>query len=399
MSARPYGPRPVWRDVRRYLNGHRHDLARAADRLYPDLPRVGSTHLLTRAEWTLDRPLPLDRLVLRWTDRSPAPAVTGREAEAGSALPPGTPSYAQAMEALDRPGMFENRTCYRLLDVAWPELGFTRGRYFDGVDVGEAVAHEFAASRLPGTAGPPGEAGPSEEAELSELSGEAGLPGTAGLPFRRLAGDPTDLRSRTALPAVSMLTLRHDGRTGAMTFVLHWRDPARVAHGGGLYQVMPVGVFQPAEETPHAEAADFDLWKCTVREYAEEFLRRPEVYGDAFDYETWPLYRELADARESGRLHSSVLGIGVDPLTFATDILAVTVIEADVFDAVFGDITASNEEGRVVGARGIPFDADTVSRYVHHEPMQAAGAAVLQLAWKHRHDLISSPFCGREQVT
>ncbi|MFB9718942.1 hypothetical protein [Planobispora longispora] len=374
----------TWREVRRHLNGHRHDLARAADRLYPDLPRVGSTHLLTRPDWTPAEPLDLRRIALRWTGRSPAPAVTGREEEAASALPPGAGSYAEAMGALDRPGMFENRTCYRLLDVAWPELGFTRGHYFDGVDVGEAAAHEFAAARLLGevTGERRGEtAGEGRGAALGES------PGKAELPFRSLVADPTDLRLRTVLPAVSMLTLRRDSRTGAMTFVLHWRDPARVAHGGGLYQVMPVGVFQPAEETPHAEAADFDLWKCAVREYAEEFLGRPEAYGDAFDYETWPLYRELTDARESGRLRSFVLGMGVDPLTFATDILAVTVIEADAFDAVFGDITATNEEGRVVGARGIPFDDDSVSRYVHHEPMQAAGAAVLELAWKHRHAL------------
>ncbi|MFJ2033207.1 hypothetical protein [Streptosporangium sp. NPDC087985] len=360
-SAQPYGSHS-WREVRRYLNEHRHQLAQGADRFYPDLLKVGSTHLLTREAWTLAHPVELNRVTLRWVSQPPDPVVTGREVEARSVLPPGIPTYAQAMEALDKPRLFENRTCYRLLDAAWPEMSFTRGHYFDGVNVGETAAHEFAASKF-----------------LEET----------GLPFRRLVADPTDLLSRVALPAISMLTLRHDSHTGAMTFVLHWRDPARVAHGGGLYQVMPVGVFQPSEETPHAEMVDFDLWKCVVREYAEEFLGRSEVYGGAFDYETWPFYRELADARESGRLRSLVLGMGVDPLTFATDILAVTVIEASTFDAVFGDVTASNEEGHVVGAKGIPFDDDSVSRYVHHEPMQAAGAAVLELAWKHRQTLIS----------
>lgn len=378
-SAQPYGSHSTWREVRRYLNEHRHRLAKAADRLYPDLPRVGSTHLLTREAWTPPHPVDLHGITLRWVDHPPAPMVTGREAAARAVLPPGIPTYAQAMAALDRPKLFENRTCYRLLDVAWPELGFTRGHYFDGVDVGETVAHEFAAAQHGGTSRHPGGSGPL---------GESGLRRATGLPFRRLIEDPTDLRSRPALPAISMLTLRRDGRTDAMTFVLHWRDPARVAHGGGLYQVMPVGVFQPAEETPHAETADLDLWKCVVREYAEEFLGRSETYGDAFDYETWPLYRELTYARESGRLRSLVLGIGVDPLTFATDILAVTVIEAETFDTVFGDVAAANEEGRVVGATGIPFDHDSVSRYVHREPMQAAGAAVLELAWRHRRSLV-----------
>jgi hypothetical protein len=41
----------------------------------------------------------------------------------------------------------------------------------------------------------------------------------------------------------------------------------------------------------------------------------------------------------------------------------------------------------VIGATGIPFRADQVARYVHDEPMQAAGAAVLELAWKHRQAL------------
>ncbi|WP_433497870.1 hypothetical protein ACQP1K_23585 [Sphaerimonospora sp. CA-214678] len=361
-SVQPYGSHSSWRGVRRYLNEHRHQLAQAADRLYPHLPKVGSTHLLTREAWTLAHPMELHRIALRWADRPPVPVVTGREAEAKAALPPGIPTYAQAMEALDRPRLFENRKCYRLLDVAWPELSFTRGHYFDGLDVGETAAHEFAA------------------ATLLEVTVR---------PFRRLVGDPTDLRRRPALPAISMLTLRRDDHTGTMTFVLHWRDSARVAHGGGLYQVMPVGVFQPAEETPHAETCDFDLWKCVVREYAEEFLGRSEAYGDAFDYGTWPLYRELTAARESGRLRSSVLGMGVDPLTFATDILAVTVIDASVFDTIFSEVTASNEEGHVVGATGIPFDEASVSRYVHDEPMQAAGAAVLELAWKHRQALVS----------
>ncbi|GHH63666.1 hypothetical protein GCM10017673_05000 [Streptosporangium violaceochromogenes] len=364
VSAQPYESRPTWREVRRYLNAHRHELAQAADRLYPDLPKVGSTHLLTNQVWTPARPLELQKVTLRWVGDPPALSVTGREEEARLILPAGVSSYAEAMEALDKPRLFENRSCYRLLNVAWPELSFTRGHYFDGVNVSETAAHEFTTARL-----------------LGETR----------LPFRRLIADPTDLRSRVALPAISMLTLRHDRRTGAMTFVLHWRDPGRVAHGGGLYQVMPVGVFQPSEETPHAETADFDLWKCVVREYAEEFLKRSEVYGDAFDYESWPLYRELTDARESDRLRSFVLGIGVDPLTFATDILAVTVIEASTFDAIFGDIASSNEEGRVIGTKGIAFDDDSVSRYVHHEPMQAAGAAVLELAWKHRQALVSRP--------
>ncbi|MEV8638604.1 hypothetical protein AB0395_43805 [Streptosporangium sp. NPDC051023] len=359
-NARANGSPQAWQEVRHYLNGHRHELTRVAERLHPGYERVGATSLLTRAEWRLTDPLPLDRVALTWHDHAPAPAVTGGEPQARSALPEGSATYAQAMAEHGRPRLFENRVCYRLLGVEWPGLRFGRGSYFDAVDVGEAAAHELARARLRGE-------------------------GEEGLPLRTLVGDPTDLGRRPALPAVSMLTLRRDGRTGEMTFVLHWRDPALVAHAGGLNQVMPVGVFQPAREGAAAEAEDFDLWKCVVREYSEEFLGHSELYGEAFAYDSWPFYLRMEQARAEGLVRPFVLGLGVDPLTFATDVLAVTVFEAEAFDAILGDLVEENEEGRVVGMTGIPFCADQVTRYVHEEPMQAAGAAVLELAWKHRH--------------
>ncbi|WP_197042632.1 hypothetical protein [Microbispora rosea] len=385
VPMRPSGQE--WAKVRRRLDGHRHELAVAADRLYPGPARAGSTRLLTRdgwtaTPWTLSTPLDLREVRLGWVEDAPAPTVTGREPEAAALLPEGADAYPDALGTLARPRLFEDRTCYRLLDVAWPELTFTRARYFDGVSVGEAAAHEFAAHEFAARELP------GHESDGHEFDGH-GFDGPGGgrpLPFRALVGDPTDLSRRPALCAISTLTLRHDRRTGETSFALHWRDPARVAHGGGLYQVMPVGVFQPAHESADAEKADLDLWKCVVREYAEEFLGQGEEYGDGFDYESWPLYRLLTDAREDGRVRSLVLGVGVDPLTFATDFLTVTVLEAETFDAVFGDIAASNSEGRIVGR--VPFDAETVRRHVRDEPMQAAGAAVLDLAWRHREDLL-----------
>ncbi|WP_169978998.1 transcriptional regulator [Microbispora sp. H10836] len=393
--------------MRDRLNGNRHELARAAGTLYPGVARAGSTRLLVRDDWIPVTPLDLREVRLGWVEEAPAPAVTGREPEAAALLPEGAGAYPDALGSLARPRLFEDRVCYRLLEVAWPELTFTRARYFDGVSVGEGAAHELAAHEFTGRELAAHEFTGRElaaheftgrELAAHEFTGRepaarafagcefSGCEGGRPLPFRALVGDPTDLRRRPALCAVSTLTLRHDRRTGETSFVLHWRDPARVAHGGGLYQVMPVGVFQPAQESATAERADLDLWKCVVREYAEEFLGRGEEYGDGFDYESWPLYRSLTDAREDGRVRSLVLGVGVDPLTFATDFLTVTMLEAETFDAVFGEVAASNSEGQVVGR--VPFDAETVRRYVRDEPMQAAGAAVLELAWRHRAALL-----------
>ncbi|SRR5216683_2149052 len=368
-----------WRAVRRYLNGHRYELARAASCLYPDIDRVAGTALLTRRSWIPGRPVDLRQVRLAWAPDARAPGVNGTEPESSRVRPPqqdGTRfvTYAGAIEGLDPPRLFANRISYRLTGASLADGGsqltFCQGAYFDGVNVGEAAAHEFAAvSREQGT---------DETLSFSAL------------PFRARVGDPTGLARRAVLPAVSMLTLRRDRATGQASFVLHWRDPASVAHGGGLYQVMPVGVFQPSSDTPQAVAADFDLWRCVVREYSEEFLGTPENYatGDvAFDYDAWPLYARLGRARQEGALQAWCLGLGVDPLTLATDILAVTVIDDDAFDEVFGHMVTANTEGAVVSGDssiGFPFAGATISRLTAAEPMQPAGAAVLALAWRHR---------------
>jgi len=65
----------------------------------------------------------------------------------------------------------------------------------------------------------------------------------------------------------------------------------------------------------------------------------------------------------------------------------------DVLGWSFGGLVALNAEGRVITggqAEGIPFTEDTVTRLAGgDEPVQASGAALLQLAWQHRHHLLS----------
>lgn len=325
----------MWEQVRARLNRSRHELGRAADGLYPgDMPRVAGTSLLCRPQWVPSAPIPLGDLRLEWDEQPAPPAV----AEPSDGLPPGFRTYAEAMAALAPPRVFDDRPSYRLLHADLEGDAVLRlgpARYFDGVNVGEAVAHELAAS-------PP------------------------GLPLRTRIGDPCDLTRRPALVAITTLTLTRSG-----SYVLHWRDPEKVAHAGGLHQVMPVGVFQPLTD----ERADLDLWRCMVREYSEELLGTSEDYGPGFDQESWPFHRALTRARAEGRLRVHCLGLGVDPLTLAVDVLTVAVFDDALFAEVFGGLVAVNAEGDV---RTAVFDGTVPS------PMQPAGAAALRLAWHHR---------------
>ncbi|MBO0776559.1 MAG: transcriptional regulator [Actinobacteria bacterium] len=378
------GPSPEsWLAVRRTLSAHRRELGSAAARLYGGASRVAGTELLARPEWVPAAPVGLNGVPLGWQPQPPPPAIDPagpltahvRPCQPGRADRRQYATYAEAVGGLDRPALYENRPCYRLLAARLavrPGLTFGQCRYFDGVSLGHAVAHELAAASLDG----------------------CGPVAMAGLPLRAAAGDPCDLARRNATVAVTTLTLRRETGGGA-SFILHWRDPARVNHGGGLYQVMPAGMFQPVTGTPAGLRGDLSLWRCMAREFSEELLGTAEDYptsGGVLDYQDWPFYRALAAARGAGTLGVWCLGIGVDALTLATDILTVAVFDGDVFDALFSGLVAGNAEGRLVTAGGsaaIPFTEATVARFTGGaEPMQAAGAALLRLAWEHRRHLL-----------
>jgi len=372
-----------WLAVRRALNARRHELAGLARRRYPAVFRVAGTPLLGRHEWIPDRPIDLDQVELSWTDHAPAPVVKGSEPEFAQVRPVSVaggryPAYADALAAIDPPALFENRPCYRLLaaDLAdsTGSMSLGRARYFDGVSIGEAVAHELAQAWI------------EDPAVTSDRR----------LPIRDLVGDPCDLSRRIAIPAITTLTLRRD-RSGEASFLMHWRDPAKVTHAGGLYQVMPVGIFQPADDTPESERSDLSLWRSMIREFSEEFLGTPEDYralGSPPDYSRWAFYQSLTDARQADKLSVACLGLGVDPLTFAVDILTVAVFDDDLFDTTFSRLVTANAEGQVISgpdATGIPFTKEVIDRFASgDQQMQAAGVAVLRLTWEHRAKLLNS---------
>jgi len=316
-----------WLEVRKYLRDNRFRLGVEAAQRYPDVLRLAGTPLLTRADWVPAKPIPLTDVAISLGESPPLPTLPGGD-------------YSTLMAELDAPTVFENRPTYRLLSATLDgdaRLEFGSGTYFDHIDTGEAAAHEYAAG--------------------------------GATPLRDAIGDPCDLTRRPTNVGVSVLTVR-SGQTP--TFFLHWRDPARVGHAGGLYQVLPVDVFQATG--PGRDDVDFSLWHCVLREYAEELLGEPEQ--SEVDYASWPFAVAMTKALRDGRIRADCLGLGVDPLTFATDLLVSVTIDADVFDDLFGDWVSHNEEGTVTER---PFTASSVEGL----PMQAAGAAVVRLGLGH----------------
>jgi hypothetical protein len=356
--------------VRNHLRAHRYDLAVLAARDYPESTTVEGTPLLSTPSWLTDAPIPLDDIKLQYTPEAPFSGITGTEPVVRRLLPTranGTKyrTYSEAVAALAAPRIFDNRATYRLLHAelrSTPHMVFGAGSYFDGIDVGDAAAHEFTAVHL---------------GEITTCD------------LRTAIGDPCDPARRTGNVALSTLTLRWDRTTGAATFPLNRRDGANVGHAGGLYQVLPVGVFQPAGEELWNAENDFSLWRSILRELAEELHGRTEDYEThrgPIDYRTWPFADELTRALDAGEVHVFCLGMGVDPLTFATDILTAVTIDAPLFDELFGQVANTNSEGSILSA--VPLTAETVELYASHEPTQAAGAALLRLAWRHRAILL-----------
>lgn len=365
----------AWLATRRYLRERRGELTHEATTLYPGIPRVEGTALLTRPEWIYPEPRPLEEITLILAAGSTNQPVAHGLTEAANHLPllGDPPSYAATVEALERPQMLEDRPTYQLvatdLAASPPAMTFGLGTYFDVLNIGEAAAHEYAEQYCTG-----------RRPALSQLA------------LRDRLGDPTDLTRHPALTAITTLTVRGHRHDEEPRFLVHWRDPAKVATNGGMYQLAPVGMFQPAGIAADRTTIDLDLWRCVVRELSEELLGAPEQ--DNPRYERWPFFLDLEAARKDGTCRAYLLGIGVDPLTFATDLLTAVVFEPAAFDRIFADIVADNAEGRlelvgVDGLLGAPFTHDEVQRLADLQRMQPAGAATLRLAWRHRHTLLA----------
>lgn len=373
-----------WLAVRSHMRNNRHELTRSVAARYRDVPTVAHTQLLARTEWLPTQPIEVESIGIEWDPAGAASedAVLRRQVGCLSVVPEqrdGTAfaSYSAAMAELAAPTVFENRRTYRLrqADLSGASgkiyMRFGQGRYFDAIDLGEACAHEYAAATL--------------------HQGN-------GTPLRDAYGTPCQPERQPTNLAVATLVLRHDVATGTAQFPLHWRDPGKVGQSGGMYMVAPVGIFQPSNDAPGHLDNDFSLWRCIVREFAEELLGVSEEHdADApIDYDVWEPAVRMAEEQRRGRVRIYALALGTDPLTLTTDLLTVMVIEDAAWDGLVRGMVEHNAEGRLVRPTEIgagpadlfSFTETSIERLIGEFPMEVAGAALLRLAWSHRKFLI-----------
>ncbi|MBV9143813.1 MAG: helix-turn-helix transcriptional regulator [Pseudonocardiales bacterium] len=374
-----------WREERHWLNQHRRELGALVARLYPVEYRLPHTTVIAPVEWLLSEPVELGSLALRLDEAPRTVGVDGSEPESAATRPLRTAGvrferYTSAIKHLSPPTLFWNSPSYRLLDasLASRRLEFALAAYFDRLDVCEALGHEIAAVCM-------AEGLPSSPENLR-----------VRLPFRELVGDPFDLHRRAVNPGFATLTIRLRRYPAEPSFLLHWRDPAKVATAGGVYSVIPTGEFEPSSVALWDRRNDFDLWRNIVREYSEELLGESEHDGtrsQPIDYEQWSLFQRLQLARANGSVSVFFLGLGLDALTLTAGMLTVMVIDDDVFTELFGSMVRFNEEGEIVTVadrtpiEGVPFTDAAVRRMLETEPMAESGSACLALAWRHRDAL------------
>jgi hypothetical protein len=376
----------------------KHDMARLqsmAQEYQSSLTLVDNVPLLVKPGWIPPKPLPFDAVVLDWEE----PTVS--EEELRASLEPARratrmywtrakdyrDTYHQVISRLELPDrqLFFDGSSYRLLDVAIHDdseisakapivLTFTAGRYFDALDTTDVLGYETALLTI-----------------RSKRRGE--LRHAMRGKYRRWLGDPFDLRRRCAIPGICTLTVRLG--SPVPSFILHERNPQKVALAQGVAHVTPAGEFQPRNLSNLAGIIDLDIWNNMTREYAEEFLGVEQAQGQPIDERSsnllWSATSALDEAHQNGGIRTSFLGIGMDPLTWKPEILTVAVFEAEVFDTLFRDIVKENDEGKLIfnddrSTAGISFTEDNVKHRIRGR-MLTAGKACLYLAWEHRQTL------------
>jgi hypothetical protein len=98
-------------------------------------------------------------------------------------------------------------------------------------------------------------------------------------------------------------------------------------------------------------------------------------------------------ARLAGNFQVFACAVVLEPLTLWVEFLTVAVIAAPVFDQLFSNMVAVNEEGAAISTEsgrpttGVPFTAEARER-LHTEPPSPISRACIELASQYRHDLL-----------
>ncbi|RJQ66478.1 hypothetical protein D5S17_35215 [Pseudonocardiaceae bacterium YIM PH 21723] len=313
-------------------------------------PELLDEGYLSPADWRHDHPIPLEQVTFSLRDAEPVP--DHRYSAFRPLLPIGPDDrYHEAVDRHDKPQYWFNGASYRLLAVDGLSIEVGTAGYWDNFDFSQALAHE-AADAFVSTGG---------------ISGA----------FRQDLGDPLDFPGRVCAIGFQILTVRKAPE--GCTFLVHRRGEA-VAAWANIATLVPAGEFQPSEDSPGAIEDDLDLWRCMMREYAEELLGFPEVARP--DYDRDEPFRALQEARRESSIRPYFLKIGLDPLTWKALIQIVCVFDHQVFDRIFAGMVSANEEGLLEPPARL--DEETVRRYLADPQFSAGATSTLALAWRFR---------------
>jgi hypothetical protein len=386
-----------FREVRAWMrkSGNQRKIVEAAYRTHEDLLAAGPMHVfITDPAWVLAEPLELDRLTVELVGEDARPPVPEACYEPLRQYWPlgadGKPvaRYHEAVTQFDTPpGLWFNWPSYRLLGVERRADGGFALRvgtttYWDGFDSWAALQFEAAHQLREREAGhrPGG-------AEGARLTG----------PYRQSLGTPFSLTNRDCAIGLSVLTV-YRTRKGAF-FYLQRRAAAQVAVAGGLAGLLPAGEFQPSSAAYAAVRSDADIWRCIMREFAEEVVGRPDLEqrGPSVDYERESPFRELQRARRDGSVRPYILNIGFDPVTWKAGIRLVWIFDEDAHRKIFRGMQPDNSEGSVEAAslhrvgkaplEGMPFNEETVRGYLQDPTITEAARLCIGLTWEHREKL------------
>jgi len=354
----------------------------------PDAKVIGETAQITSQDWIPDKPIPITSVTVVDDTRawSEAELLKGLKSPLSKGLPYQADGHKRfstrhdAVDALCRPTLWENRICYRItrlnISSESAQLSVAPVHFFTGFDVSETLA--------------------------IELLRRAGDRPRSKMPLRQAIGRPSELHRNPVHAGVCTLTIIR-GSDGVNRFFLHDRNRAAVADGIGQRHVIPAGVFQPSTDHPGAWREDQDVWKNIARETCEEFLPdfNPIDSSSApVDLDTVEPYASVNQQFRKGNIRCYFLGIGVDPVQLQPEIMTALILNERIFQrlfgATFGRAAVKNKEGDIVGSRiigttksgcrliGFEFSKSGIEEALAGGSLVSGAAACLTLAWAAR---------------